>query len=51
MLGKEIRRYEMNPRKFQFRLYHDDYKGIEILHKPGAFSSFYVAVAKISRES
>lgn len=51
VLGREIRRYEMNPRKFQFRLYHDDYKGIEILHKPGAFSSFYVAVAKINRES
>lgn len=51
VLGREIRRYKVNPEKFQFRLYHDDYKGIEIVHKPGAFSSFYVAVAKINRES
>jgi len=50
MLNKEIKLYRENPKEFQFRLYHNDYKGIEIISKPSIISNFYVAIAKVESD-
>jgi len=49
ILGKELKMYKMNPKKFRFKIYHEDYQGIEIIKKPGIFSPSYIAIAKTKK--
>jgi len=46
ILGKEIERYTADPNAFKFKLYHNDYTGIKIIRRPGAFSPFYIVTVK-----
>ena len=50
LLGKRVKKYNLKPERFKFKLYHNDYKNVRYVGKPGVFSDFYVAVVETGEE-
>lgn len=51
LLGKKIKEYNVKPERFKFKLYHNDYKNVKYIGKPGILSEFYVGVVEAKEKS
>lgn len=49
-LGKKVKEYNLKPERFKFKLYHNDYKNVRYVGKPGMFSDFYVGVVETEEQ-
>jgi hypothetical protein len=49
-LAGEITKFGQDPHKFRFKIYHEDYDGIEIVSRPGLLRGHYVATVVGSKQ-